>query len=1144
GVAYVAPRTQTEAALLDVFRTVLGRDDIGIHDNFFSAGGDSIMALRVVSLARETGLSLAVRQVFDHPDIAALAALAGRAGQEVVREELHTPLALTPIQGWFFEDHPWAPAHWNQSVLLKAPASLLSADIMRAALAAVIARHDALRLRFVQDDEGVWQQQVRPVEAHDVLQITDLSDAGENWRDALRTAGERIQTSLDLEDGPIIRAGWFRLPDASVRLLIAIHHLSVDGVSWRVLLADLQKAVEQQLAGEAPVLPDAVTPWSAWVRALSNYAREEKVRSELGWWEDYLAGTTGKLPVNDAGDRSLSQTRTVRWKLDEPATRRLLDAAPRAYRMGVEEVLLAGLGRTLGTWAGQESVLVGLEGHGREDVLEGMDLSSTVGWFTTRYTAVIPGIGADDRQALIGAKESVRSIPHKGFGLGLLTQLGDGETRSRARALPQPSVSFNYLGQFDQTLRADGPLGFAGENAGASAEQRGTLKHVLDLNGMVAGGCLSFTWRYSPDVVATEVVEDLAERFGAELERLVQHCACAPLERTASDVPLSGLTQKDLERLELTGDDVEDVYAATALQQGLLFHSQMDVGSYVNQHVLTLRGHLDRVALRGAWNHALARHAILRTRFADRHGGVPQQVVMRHADLPWSEHDWSGLGDAAYAEQFARWMADDRRQGFDPLVAPLLRIDLFDRPDGAVDFVWTDHHALLDGWGSAELLGQVMSDYQARVANRPAALPEVTPYRNYVAWLQRQGDALEWWREQVARRHEPATLTASLPAPERPETGTFAHRLALGEEASTHIRMAARHHGVTVNTVMQGAWALLLARYGNASQVTFGVTMSGRPAGLPGIDRMLGLFINSLPLWVDVPASMDVGAWLRNLQRLNADLREHEYSALSDVQRLAGVRGDALFDSLIVFENYPVDTKLRERDTGTDLAVVAGEGVEQTHYPLSVAINDSDQITVQFRRDGRRLSGEMVSALMAQYEELVSRLSAAGDEDALGTVSLGPTTAPAVPVAYPFEAVIGRIDARVLERPDAVAVTCEGEDADYRRLAGWSSQIGRRLHGLGVQADERVGLCVTRSVGMIAGLLGILRAGGAYVPLDAAYPRERLALMIGDSGIRRVVADARTVSELGDLFEGLEVVPIEDVAGEDDTPFALPVHPD
>jgi hypothetical protein len=292
-------------------------------------------------------------------------------------------------------------------------------------------------------------------------------------------------------------------------------------------------------------------------------------------------------------------------------------------------------------------------------------------------------------------------------------------------------------------------------------------------------------------------------------------------------------------------------------------------------------------------------------------------------------------------------MAEDRQRGFDPDVAPLLRIDLFDRPDGDVDFVWTDHHALLDGWGSAELLGQVMADYQARVLGRPVSLPAVTPYRDYVAWLSRQGDGLDWWREQVVRREEPATLTASVPATDHPEAGTFSHRLSLDETASDGVRAAARRHGVTVNTIMQGAWALLLARYGNAAQVTFGVTMSGRPAGLPGIERMLGLFINSLPLWVDVPAGEGVGHWLRGLQGLNVELREHEHTSLSDVQRLAGVRGDALFDSLVVFENYPVDAKLRERETGTNLKVMAGEGVEQTHYPLSLAIHEGQTIGVE-----------------------------------------------------------------------------------------------------------------------------------------------------------------------------------------------------
>ncbi|MCP1197767.1 condensation domain-containing protein, partial [Acetobacter senegalensis] len=785
---------------------------------------------------------------------------------------------------------PDAPVHWNQSVLLRTPDGDMDVDRLEQALLAVVSRHDALRLRFARNDAGEWFQQVAPSEDGRILGVVDLRASGEDWKNHLRTHGERLQASLNLGSGPVIRAGWFRLPDGSGRLLLAIHHLSVDGVSWRILLGDLQEALEQ--TSSAITLSPAVLPWSVWVEAVRHYGERPEAASELAWWQTYLADTSPDLPVDLTVERPAASSQMIRWQANEDLTRRLIEAAPRAYRMGVEDVLLAALGQALGKWSNQNRVLVDLEGHGREDVLPGLDLSSTVGWFTTRYTAVVP-VAEDARNSLIGTKESIRSIPDKGFGLGVLRHMAREDIRNAAHALPRSLVSFNYLGQFDQTLKQGGPLGFASENAGSSTDANGTMDYVLDLNGMVAGGRLSFSWRFSSDAVSVETIQNLTERFDAALQALIAHCESAIPERTAADVPLARLNQTDLEQLDLTGDDVEDVYAATPLQQGLLFHSQLATGEglYVTQKRLTLKGRLDRQSLKAAWQDAVSRHAILRTRFVSAHGGDTVQVVQRNVVLPFVEDDWSDLDQTTYDTRLADWLAQDRVRGFDPAVAPLVRLALFDRPDGAFDLVWTDHHALMDGWGSAELFGQVMADYQARAKGKEPALPPVTPYRNYVAWLQAQPDPEPWWRERIAVLDEPATLTEALGRPLHPEPGSHDMRQQLGVDLTSRLERLARKTHVTLNTVMQGAWALLLGRYGSQPQALFGVTVSGRPASLPGMERMLGLFINSLPVWVDIPASGTIGPWLREIQSVNAALREREHTSLPDVQRWSGRRG-------------------------------------------------------------------------------------------------------------------------------------------------------------------------------------------------------------------------------------------------------------
>jgi amino acid adenylation domain-containing protein/non-ribosomal peptide synthase protein (TIGR01720 family) len=1157
--AMVAARTAAEAALLGVWRSVLGRDDLGVTENFFEVGGDSILSLQIIARAREAGWHLTPRQVFEQPTIEAAARVAERLPEvAATAAEASGPLVLTPIQAGFFARHPQGQAHWNQSVLLTVR-GVLDVAALRRVLSALVARHEALRLRFRRDAGGAWQPGIAAAETSELLEVQELSDAPD-WAARLAAGGTRLQRSLDLAHGPLLRALYARLAGGEGRLLLTVHHLAVDGVSWRVLLAELQTGLAQAERGEAIALAGEGTPWGEWARRLAAYAGRAEVAAELGWWQAMLAGVDGSLPVPAVaerrpggrylGERYLGESRTVEWRLDREQTRRLLREVPRAYRTRVDEVLLAALARVLGAWCGRSEVLVELEGHGREDVLAGVELSRTVGWFTTTYPVVLP-VAAEAAATLVGVKERLREVPANGLHYGLLAHLGDAATRSALAGLARPWVSFNYLGQFDQSLEAGGRFGFATEAAGASMDPASPLDCALELNGLVAGGELSLSWRYVPGELADETVEGLAAAFGAELAGLIAHCAAAPAGATASDFPLSGLTQAELAGLGLALGEVEDLYPATPVQQGLLFHSLLEPGSgvYVNQLRLTLSGKLDASALRAAWQSAVSRHAVLRTGFVWRHGGEPLQVVQRSVALPWTEQDWSGEGD--YEAALAAWRAADVARGFELSQAPLLRLALFRRPDGAHDLLWTTHHLLLDGWSAARLLEQVEQDYQALVSGRPARPVAVARYRDYVAWLQAQPGAEAWWRERLAALDEPAMLGDALERPAAAEAGVQRLTHRLDEVASARLRAAAQRHQVTLNTLMQAAFALLLARCSGRAEVVFGATVAGRPAALPGVERMVGLFINSLPVWVKVPAALPVSAWLAALQAQASELRQYEHTRLADVQAWAGRPGEPLFDALMVFENYPVEA-LSSLDA-TGLAVSRAEMVERSHYPLTVTISPGAAVEIEWAWDGAAFARAAMQRLLAGYAAILAQMAEAGGAEAGGAEadravgSIGLTVAPAAarPLpGYRFRPVAERIAERAVLAPAAVAVGCGEAVLDRAGLEAWSNRIAQRLRRLGVASEERVGLCVERSAGMVAGLLGILKSGAAYVPLDPAYPVERLRLMLDDAAVRCVVSDAASAAALGDGPAGLQRVMITEVAAEPAVAPPVRVQPD
>ncbi|WP_114811402.1 non-ribosomal peptide synthetase, partial [Paraburkholderia kururiensis] len=527
-------------------------------------------------------------------------------------------------------------------------------------------------------------------------------------------------------------------------------------------------------------------------------------------------------------------------------------------------------------------------------------------------------------------------------------------------------------------------------------------------------------WHLTPRMVfETPTVEGLA-RAARAATPVPAHRDAEPRRAVTSD-------STDLWRaLGLTPEHIEDVYAATPLQSGLLYHAltaEPTQHAYLNQMRVTLTGSLHSDTMRAAWQAVLERHAILRTRFAWSHGGAAMQVVHRRLALPFETHDWSAASD--YDARLAAWRERDLAAGMALDAAPLMRVALFVRDARTVDLVWTHHHVLLDGWSVASLVGEILRDYRAHVAGRAIAFEPAPPYRQYVEWMRAAAsDAATqtWWRERIAqafRADDPATLMASLPAPRTREHGTHARRQRLDAMLAERLYAAARRYEVTLNTLMQAAWAVVLARHGHRRSVAYGTTFSGRSAPVPGIDRMLGLFINTLPVWVDVKADEGVGAWLRGVQHAFATLRQYEHTPLAQVQQWAARSGDALFDSLVVFENYPLDGA---REGDGDLEIGAVESVDPTHYPLALAIIPRAQtLALEWSWDGERIDRVTVERLATHYETVLQQLSEEG-ERRVGELELLPRGLDEAPLArYPFDSLGAALVAQAQRTPLALA---------------------------------------------------------------------------------------------------------------------------
>ncbi len=494
--SFVAPRNEVERRLAEIWTEVLGVERVGVEDNFFMLGGDSILSIQIIARANQAGLRLTPKQLFQHQTIAQLAPLVGTGGPAIAAVEAeqgavtgHVP--LTPIQRLFFEqDHP-APHHYNQSVLLEVRQPL-EPSLLAETVARLLAHHDALNLRFVREPEG-WRQLNAEHDGAAPFEFVDLSALAESrQRAAIEAAAARIQASLDLSAGPLMRVALFRLgagrPD---RLLAAVHHLAVDGVSWRVLLEDMLTAYGQLSRGGEVSLPPKTTSFKRWAERLAEHAQSAEVRCEIDYWLAQAEKTRAALPPDyGGGENTYASARTVTASLDEDETRALLYEVPEVYNTQSNDVLLTALALGCARRSGHGSLAVALEGHGREDISDDIDLSRTVGWFTTLFPVALDlGATRSPGEALKTVKEQLRRVPLRGIGYGLLRHLNASEELrgrvERLRAAGLPPLSFNYLGQFDQVLPASSPFRLAREAAGPFASADNRRRHVLDVAASV-----------------------------------------------------------------------------------------------------------------------------------------------------------------------------------------------------------------------------------------------------------------------------------------------------------------------------------------------------------------------------------------------------------------------------------------------------------------------------------------------------------------------------------------------------------------------------------------------------------------------------------------------------------------------------------
>ncbi|MEH2088565.1 MAG: amino acid adenylation domain-containing protein [Nostoc sp.] len=559
--------------------------------------------------------------------------------------------------------------------------------------------------------------------------------------------------------------------------------------------------------------------------------------------------------------------------------------------------------------------------------------------------------------------------------------------------------------------------------------------------------------------------------------------------------------------------NIEDFYPLSPMQQGILFHSLAapKSGIYFEQFSWTIHGKLNVTAFRRAWQHIVERYSILRTCFVWEGLKEPVQIVHRQVALPWQEYNWQDLSPEEQQQKLELFLQSDRSSGFELKQPPLMRLTLIQLSDISYNFTWSHHHLLLDGWSVALVFKEVLACYKAFSNGQELYLESIRPYRDYIAWLQQQNlsEAETFWRKILKGFTTPTQLSVNQRARKLlTQTDGYDEReVKLSVVTTAALQSVAKQHQLTLNTLVQGAWALLLSCYSGQEDVVFGAVTSGRPPTLPQTESMVGLFINMLPIRVQVSSQEFLLPWLQKIKDQLVEARQYEYCPLVKVQEWSEVsKGVSLFESIVVFDNYAVDPSLRQRDI--NLEIEEFHSFEKTNYPITLSVNPGEELLLNITcDDSDRFDTDTITRMLGHLQTLLEGMST-NPQQRLGELSLLTEHERhqllvewnQTQVEYSQDQCIHQLfEAQVERTPDAIAVVFEDEQLTYWELNTKANQLAHYLRSLGVKPEVLVGICVERSIEMIVGLLAILKAGGAYVPIDPTYPQPRLALLLNDA---------------------------------------------
>ncbi|OOM73736.1 gramicidin S synthase 2 [Clostridium puniceum] len=1144
---YETARNETEEYLVKVWEEVLGIEGIGISHNYYELGGDSIKSIQIVSRLQKYNMSLQVKDIMENPTIKQLSEKVKYKNNEVDQSVVEGEAELAPIQKWFFENEFSEKNHWNQAFVFYKKDGIKE-EILKKSFVEILKHHDALRMIYEKDKDKI-EQRNRGLEASEDVFTLDAYDLreDENYKNTIEELSSKLQEGMNLKKGILVKLGLFNTKDGDY-LLIAIHHMVMDGVSWRILLEDLEnlyKAIEND---EEIILPKKTTSYKEWTRKLLEYANSKEILKELEYWKSIENTEIREIPRDfEKTESTLGESQSISISFSKEETERLLRKTSAAYNTQINDILLCSLGLAVKEWSRNDKVLISLEGHGREEILKDVSIDRTIGWFTSMYPVILDMTYSEDISYSIQyTKETLRHIPNNGVGYGILKYLTNNQNNKDNSFKLKPEISFNYLGEFVYKESKDS-FRYSELTGGMAVSTANKKLNSIEINGLVSEGKLELFLNYSTKEYKEETVANLLEEYKKNLIKVVEHCESKKeTQKTPWDYGDNELSIEDLNKMLSSEKDIEKIHSLAPMQEGMLYNLILDKKShaYFEQSVFTLEGTLRVEVLNKVFNTLIEKYEVLRTAFFYGDISKPKQAVLSKREMLINYEDITTLADSKQEEYIENFKRQDRDKGFDLTNDCLIRISVIKTKDNRYKLIYSFHHIIMDGWCIGIIMRDIVSLYKAFCeGEKNIVIDETVPYSNYLEWLDKQdkAEALEYWKVYLSGYEQESVI----PKLNNKLTGfnNGEDSIVLDDILTSEFRKLSEKNNITLNSLIQTAWAVLLQKYNNTNDVVFGSVISGRPSEIEGIETMMGLFINAVPVRVKGDDNTEFKELAKKLNNDFIEANTYGYCSLAEVQSLTTMK-NKLINHVVVYENYPIDKKNMNSgmDKKSEIDMIDFKTFEQTNYDLQLLIIPSDKLSIKIQYNSNIYSKETIRAIKNNLYNILNCIIDKPDIKISETEMLSLKEQKKilyelndVEADYPYNKTIKELFEEQVERtPENIAVIYENTQLTYKELNRKANVLAWKLREKGVKEETIVGIMTNRSAEMIVAILGVLKAGGAYLPILPDYPKDRIEYMLEDSQPQVLVGQKELIETVSFKGEILETESIKEDEDEDE----------